>query len=165
MTHNLVYRTKTGGFHQHYGRENRIAHNIFVEAQVQQLQRTRTEEHLSFTFEQNIVYWTGTSPLLGSNWRDDHFVLDRNVYWNPERPEIRFPGDLTLAQWRAQRGQDQGSVIADPLLTDPGADDFSLADGSPALELGFERWDHGQAGRRGGSRRAGRLPPVPAGFE
>lgn len=164
MTHNVVVRTKTGGFHQHYGRENTIAHNVLAEARVQQVQRTRTEEHRSFTFSNNIVYWTGEGALLGSNWRDDGFVLDRNVYWNAGRPLV-FPGGLTLEQWREQRGQDLGSVAADPLFVDAAAGDFRLRQGSPALAAGFEAWDPERAGRSVSERITADLPPVPAGFE
>lgn len=164
MHQNLVYRTKTGGFHQHYGRENRITNNIFVEAEIQQLQRTRTEEHLSFTFERNIVYWTNNSPLLGSNWRDDNFVLDRNLYWNPNLPEIRFPGDLSLQDWQETRGHDLESIIADPEFRDPATDDWRLASDSPALTLGFEPWYPFWAGCNRERPMTDGLPPVPAGF-
>ncbi len=164
MTHNLVVRTKTGGFHQHYGRENVIANNIFVEARVQQIQRTRTEGHRSFTFERNIVYWTNESPLLGSNWRDDNFVLARNVYWNPLFKDVRFPGDLSLTQWREQRLHDEGSVVADPAFLDPKGDDFRLSEDSPAIPLGFEVWDLSDVGPRTPCASLDALPPVPAGF-
>lgn len=165
MSRNLVYRTKTGGFHQHYGRENIIRNNIFAKAQVQQLQRTRTEDHLSFTFDRNIVYWTNDSPLLGSNWRDDNFALDWNLYWNPRHPDIHFPGNLTFRDWRGTRGQDGHSVIADPLFVDPSTDDYRLRDGSPALDLGFQSWDLQDIGPRDVPILTRHLPPVPAGFE
>ena len=67
----------------------------------QQLQRTRTEEHLSFWFERNIVYFD-SGDLLGSTWTNNQFRVDSNVYFDarPEaRPEtLRFSG-ASLA-WR-----------------------------------------------------------------
>jgi parallel beta-helix repeat protein len=79
IENNVVYRTKTGGFHQHYGKENIIRNNVFAFAKVGQIQRTRAEPHLSFTFDHNIVYWT-EGPLLHGNWKDDKFKFDYNVY-------------------------------------------------------------------------------------
>src|SRR5882672_4184165 len=103
---NIVYNTKTGGFHQHYGKENIVRNNIFAFAKDQQLQRSRMEPHRSFTFEHNIVYWK-TGPLLGSQWGDDKYLLDYNLYWRTDSKPIEFAG-MPLEKWRA-KGQDQHS--------------------------------------------------------
>ncbi len=91
LENNVVYRTKTGGFHQHYGKENVVRNNVFAFSQTDQLQRTRTEPHTSFTFERNIVYWDGAGPLLGNNWADNHFTMRQNVYWNSGGQRRAFP--------------------------------------------------------------------------
>lgn len=165
MKNNLVYRCSRGSFHQHYGKENRVENNILAFAGQQQLQRTRTEEHISFFFERNIVYWDNNSPLLGSNWNDNNFRLDRNVYFHAGETPITFPGGLTFEAWQQQREQDQHSIVADPQFVDPTRDDFRLQDTSPALPLGFVPFDYSRAGRLPGPRRAEALPPVPAGFQ
>ncbi|MBN1441261.1 MAG: right-handed parallel beta-helix repeat-containing protein [Planctomycetes bacterium] len=164
MRNNLVYRCSKGAFHQHYGKENRITNNILAFSEEHQIQRTRTEEHISFFFEKNIVYWDNESPLLGGNWKDNNFRLDRNIYWNVGRP-IVFPGGLSIEQWREERKQDIHSLIADPLLADPKSDDFRLRDGSPALGLGFEPFDASLAGRKTPRRLTAGLPAVPRGFD
>ena len=163
MDNNLVYRTKTGGFHQHYGKENHIENNIFVDAQVQQLQRTRTEEHLSFWFERNIAAWSNDSPLMGSNWNDNHFQTDYNVYWH-NGEDVKFFGDKTLEEWRKERGQDEHSVIADPKFVDPSNDDYRVSDRSPAIPLGFKPFDPSDAGRKTTSRWTDFFAMPPSGF-
>lgn len=163
MQKNLVYRTKTGGFHQHYGRDNAIVNNIFGFARVDQLQRTRVEEHLSFRFERNIVIYDRGS-LLGMNWNDSKFVLDRNLYWNTAGP-VQFPGGLDLAAWREKTGHDRHSLVADPLFVDPLKGDYRLKDGSPAAQIGFEPFDVSKAGRLTPRTLTADLPPVPAAFE
>ncbi len=140
---NLVYRTKSGGYHQHYGRENIIRNNIFASATEAQLQRSRVEEHLSFTFTKNIVYWT-RGELYHGQWKDDHVQLDHNLYWNPQQAAPNFAGQ-TFSAWQAS-GKDAASQYADPLFIDPQQDDFRLRPDSPAIAMGFQPFDAKEAG-------------------
>lgn len=147
IENNVVYRTKSGGFHQHYGRENILRNNIFALAREGQISRTREEEHLSFTFERNIVY-CGDEPALWKNWTNGQFKLAGNLYFSATGKTAIFPGNLTLAQWQ-QKGHDAGSLVADPLFVDPASGNFSLRDGSPAVKLGFRPLDLSAVGPRG----------------
>jgi hypothetical protein len=149
LENNVVYRTKSAGFHQHYGRENSLRNNLFVFGKEHQLMRTRVEPHVSFTFEHNIVYFD-SGDLLGSNWSGDHFKMDYNLYFDA-RPGAS-PASLKLAgntwdQWR-QRGQDAHSLVADPLFINPAKYDFRLRPQSPAFKLGFQPIDLSQVGVR-----------------
>ncbi len=100
---NVVYRCKTGNLHQHYGKENVVEKNVFVDAPGPQLMRTRSEPHISFFFRHNIVAYT-EGNVLGSNWKDDeHYVIDENLYWHGGKP-VRFGND-DLAAWQ-KRGHD-----------------------------------------------------------
>jgi len=153
---NLSYRTKTGGFHQHYGKQNVVRNNIFAFDKSAQIARTRREEHLSFTFERNLVYWRDAALLRG-DW-SDNFVMDRNLYWDASGKEPKFL-DLTLAEWQA-KGRDKNSLIADPMFVNAAKDDFRLRLDSPAAKIGFVPFDLGKAGRLTKSRAAAtRMPP------
>jgi hypothetical protein len=143
MENNLVYNTKTGGFHQHYGKENIIRNNILAFSKMHQIQATRVEEHLSFTFENNIVYWT-TGPLLSGRWKEINIVMDKNCYWNTAGEEIK-PAGMTFEQWQ-ELGRDKNSIIADPMFADPDRYDFRLDPNSPAIKLGFKPFDYTKAG-------------------
>jgi len=145
VENNVVFRTKTGGFHQHYGRENLIENNVFALAKETQIMRSREEEHRSFTFQRNIVYWS-EGELLGSTWKNGNFLLDHNLYWDTRRQPITFAGK-SLEEWRAF-GQDAHSVVADPGFADPKKGDFTLAPDSPALALGFKPIEISGAGPR-----------------
>jgi len=146
MEHNLVHRTTSSGFHQHYGRDNIIRNNVFAYGQEAQVMRTRDEDHLSFTLERNILIANGR-PLLGSNWNGDakKFMLNHNVYWD-EDGSVDFAGK-TLEEWR-KKGIDANSLVADPQFVDPAKGDFALQPDSPALVLGFQPLDLRTAGVR-----------------
>jgi hypothetical protein len=63
---NLVYRTQSAGFYQHFGAGNIVRNNIFALSHDAQLQFHRPEPHLSLTFTGNIVYWDTGALLAGT---------------------------------------------------------------------------------------------------
>ncbi len=144
LQNNVVYRTKSAGFHQHYGKENIVRNNIFAFGGEAQVMRSREEEHQSFRFENNIVYWSD-APLLGSNWSNNHFLMNKNIYWRTDGKPVDFKG-LSLADWQ-KKGHDLNSLIADPMFLNPLKDDFSLKPNSPAIKLGFKPIDLSKVGR------------------
>jgi hypothetical protein len=143
MENNLVYNTKSGGFHQHYGRENVIRNNIFAFGREHQLERTRAEGHLSFSFSNNILYWK-TGQTLSGAWSDSQVELTNNIYWNPTNDALTFAG-MAFSQWQAL-GKDAGSRIVDPRFVDPDNYDFRFLPDSPVTSLGFEPFDLSQIG-------------------
>jgi parallel beta-helix repeat protein len=149
LENNIVYRCKSAGFHQHYGRENVIRNNIFALNRENQLMRSREEDHVSFFFTNNIVYFD-SGNLLGSYWSNNHYVIDQNIYLDTrlrsDQEQMKFAG-ATLTDWR-KRGHDIHSVLADPEFTNPTAFDFHLKPSSPALKLGFKPIDWASVGVR-----------------
>ncbi len=142
---NLVYDVQDGCFHQHYGRENVVRNNIFAFSRQGQIAVTRAEEHLSFTFERNLVYWDSGTLLGYPGWGNGAKVeMGNNLYWRAGGAAFDFNGK-SWDEWRSD-GRDSGSLIADPLFVDPEARDFRLRTGSPAAEIGFVPFDSSAAG-------------------
>jgi hypothetical protein len=142
MEGNVTYDTTDGGFHQHYGKDNVIRNNVFAFSDEHQVKRSRDEDHLSFTFEKNLIVFD-RGELLGSNWTGTtaNFLTKGNVYWDYSARPVTFTDKkLSLADWQ-MKGQEIGSVIADPLFVDPTKRDFRLQPGSPALALGIKSID------------------------
>jgi len=146
IENNLVHHTENGCFSQHYGRENIVRNNIFAFSRTGEIARYREEDHLSFTFERNIVYSTTGYFLLGG-WTGGNYQIRDNLYWDTSTLEPDF-GDVDFEEWQAL-GRDENSVIADPLFVDPPSLDFRLRPESPALKLGFQPFDPSQAGLYG----------------
>jgi len=132
---NVVFRTTTGGFHQHYGRGNLVENNVFAQAGGWQLERTRVEDHVSFGFVRNVVWWSGDAEALVKGDWSRGLRTASNCYWNAAGPVV-FPEGLDLAA-RQAAGQDLGSVVADPRLADPGSGDVRMLPDSPLPALGF----------------------------
>ncbi len=145
LENNVVYNTKTGGFHQHYGRENIIRNNIFAFSREGQIIRSREEDHVSFVFERNIVYFDN-GDLLGSNWKNGKFRFDHNLYWDTSGAPLDFAG-RSFEEWQ-QWGKDHHSLVADPLFVAPEKGDFTLRPDSPAFKLGFKEIDLSDVGPR-----------------
>ena len=143
MENNLVYNVKTGGFHQHYGRENVIRNNILAFSKLYQVQATRVEKHLSFTFENNIVYYK-TGNVLQGPWTKVKTVTRNNCYFNAAGGKVTLAG-MDLKAWQS-KGRGAGSIVADPMFVDADNLDFRLKPGSPAVKAGFKPFDYTQAG-------------------
>ncbi len=143
MENNLVYNVKNGCFHQHYGKENIIRNNIMAFSELYQVQATRVEEHLSFAFENNIIYYN-RGTLLSGPWDRLRITMDNNCYWNASGKAVDFIG-MNLDQWR-EKGRDAHSILADPMFLDAAGLDFRLKPESPALKQGFVPFDSSKAG-------------------
>jgi hypothetical protein len=143
IENNLIYRTATGSYNLGYGRENAVRNNIFAFGGKSQIQRGRPEDHLSLSFDHNIVYFD-TGSLFGGPWKAPGVKCSQNLYFDSRGQRIDFSG-LNFTEWQAV-GQDTGSRVADPKFAAPEGDDFHLHSVSPAREIDFHEFDYGQAG-------------------
>jgi hypothetical protein len=143
MENNLVYNCKSSGFHQHYGKENFIRNNIFADNMKAQLQATRIENHLSFSFNRNVI-WFSTGDLLSNNWKKINLQSDHNCYWDTRTKEIRF-GKQSIAEWQ-KSGKDLHSIIANPEFADTATFDFRIKNKAAMRKIGFEVFDYSRAG-------------------
>ena len=144
---NLVYDTKDGGIHQHFGRDNVIRNNIFAFAREGQVAITRPEPHRSWVFEGNIVVWdAGDAFAKYRGTKEEKAIVDwkRNLWWRLDgRPDV-FNGK-TFAEWQA-KGKDVDGLYADPLFVDALRRDFRFRDASAAAKIGFKPFDFTRAG-------------------
>ena len=166
VSNNVVYNIGWGGLFQHYGANNTIINNVFARTSVidppqsgdpipdGDLRIMNTENHLSWTFTHNIVYDTfqgNNHSVFKSDATGVSVVFTENVYYNPYNSSLLFGIEqVSLAEWQ-KTGQDNGSVIADPLFVGDinQCDFFTIKLNSPAAQLGFtnitklSRWTPG----------------------
>lgn len=155
MSYNLVYRCKSGAFHQHFGKDNRIINNILALSYTNLLQCTRAENHLSFTFKHNLVL-TDEEKLFKSSWDKANIKADSNVYWSLSG-NLDFYGK-DFQDWK--KNKEPNSLMEDPGFRNPEQGDFRLRNKSVAKKIGFKEVDFSNAGAYGSSewRKKAQLP-------
>ncbi len=166
IENNVCYRTSNSSFHQHYGRENVVRNNIWAFGNEALIALGKAAEHNSFTLTNNIML-ADNQPIYGGGygWQVDSehkaAITASNLVW-----DIATPGKVTAAAnkqhgtdsdlnaegldwstWQAN-GNDLHSQMADPMFKDPANGDFTLADNSPALAIGFKPIDLSTVGPR-----------------
>lgn len=147
MENNLVYRCKSSGFHQHYGKENIIQNNLFICNIKAQLEATRAEpDHLPFTFAHNIILYE-QGDMYGINWKDVNFQADENLYWNTKGP-VQWNGQ-SLAEWQKETGKDLHSIVEDPRIADVEEGDFTIGNKAVLEKIHFVPFDWREAGVEG----------------
>jgi len=142
LENNLVYCIKTGGFHQHYGKNNIIRNNIFAYSKLYQIQCTRVEEHRSFSFTNNIIIFDKGVVLKGP-WDKININMDYNIYWNTGDSSYIFNGE-SFEKWQ-QSGHDKHSLVENPEFKDAPGFDFRLKNNS-IQKINFKAFDYTKAG-------------------
>ncbi|KAA9036540.1 right-handed parallel beta-helix repeat-containing protein [Ginsengibacter hankyongi] len=156
---NLIYHTKTGGFHQHYGENNIIRNNIFAFNKKFQAQFSRVEQHHSLDFKNNIIL-TDNGYLLQGAWQTGNVTLDSNCYWNMNNDKVIFiqstgsyganpQNYLTLKEWQQKSGKDLHSIMQDPGFIYASGYDFRFKNHSTINKIGFKPFDVEAAGVTG----------------
>ncbi len=158
MENNLVYHTKTGGFHQHYGENNIIRNNIIAFNKNFQAQFTRVENHHSLDFKNNIIL-NDKGYFLQGPWQKGDITIDSNCYWNinPEdsmfiqatKSAVTTKNYLTFSEWQQTSGKDVHSIMQNPGFVDAKAYNFAFKDDSVINKIGFKPFDINEAGVTG----------------
>ena len=150
LASNLVERCRDGAVHQHYGRENVYANNIFATFDKFGVWRSRTEDHVTIRVLDNIFWWTnpeaGAYTGAGPVGAQENLPADGNVYWCAGGTVLSNAfKKASWADWRA-KGADAKGAVSDPLFADPANGDWTLRPDSPALKAGFRPFDWRRAG-------------------
>ncbi|MBR3836275.1 MAG: right-handed parallel beta-helix repeat-containing protein [Clostridia bacterium] len=147
VENNLVYDCSSETFHQHYGRDNIIRNNIFAFGGEGAFIITKHEDHNSLTATNNI-FVTDNATMYAFDTERDWFVDDSNLYWDYDRGGKVLSGHTTKLFDRdslaivVARGYYNNAIFKDPLFKDAANRDFTLAENSPALEIGFKPFDY-----------------------
>jgi hypothetical protein len=159
VENNICYALKSEPFHTHYGRENIIRNNIFAFGRGEaQITLSRGENHVSFTFERNIVI-TNDKPIFmsgyGADFKNDIIRSDSNLFWSVNSDgkvgmAVKWGAPkekLSLTKWR-KTGRDLHSLFENPGFRNVAKCDFRLKKDSPALKTGFTPFELKEVGVR-----------------
>jgi hypothetical protein len=143
LENNLVYSTKTGGFQQHYGKNNRVRNNILAYSKLYQAQCARAEDHRSFDFTNNIIVFN-TGVVLKGVWDKADILIDKNLYWNTNDSSYDFVG-LSFEEWQ-NLGHDKNSYIENPDFKDAPGFNFQFKSKKAYQKIGFKPFERSEAG-------------------
>jgi len=152
IENNICYDFNSNCFHQHYGRENIVRNNIFVNGNQAVIAITRKEDHISDTFNKNILVSFG-EPIykVGGEGIPSYKTMksDLNLIYSIKGDtKILENSDITFEQWQNEQLLDGHSMISDPKFADVENYDFTLAEDSPAFDMGFLSIDMSNVGVR-----------------
>lgn len=163
IENNIGYNTSDSVYHHHYGANNIVRNNIFAFGRLGGVKATRAEDHTSFTFERNIVI-NNFGPIYGCTPDSERsWIDDSNLLWDYTLQEDLVSMTVPFEHLTAQEidrfkeenrdamiasGFYKKAVFADPLFADPLNYDFSLAENSPAFDIGFKPIEISDVGPR-----------------
>jgi len=153
VSNNVVYNTGWASLFQHYGANNTIINNVFARAALHtppeaighdpdgDVHIQLAENHTSWTFTRNIIYDTfqGVNHTAYKANVNVTAWFNNNVYFNLYGTPLLFGSEqMSFADWQ-KTGQDNNSIIADPLFVGDvnQCDFFTVRSDSPAVKLGF----------------------------
>ena len=153
VSNNVIYNSGWAALFQHQGVNNTIVNNVFARASLIQpaheedpfpdgdVRIQNAEGLTSWTYTRNIVYDTfrGINHTAVNLNPNVIAPFNNNVYYNPYDTQLLFGAERTsFGEWQSS-GQDNNSVIADPLFVGDvnQCDFFAVRSNSPAAKLGF----------------------------
>jgi hypothetical protein len=154
---NVVCGTKTGGFHQHYGRDNLVRRNLFADAVENQLAVSRGEIVRSVVFARNVVQGAGNGAICqGAGWSGA--LVDRNVYAGDPGAAALFCG-TSWEQWQAS-GKDRHGRMVEAVLLDAAGAAPAAANAAAFKAAGLSREVVAAVVAQAGPRWLKALPPT-----
>ncbi len=157
---NLAYCCGSDSYHLHYGSYNTVRNNIFAlsgESQVRAAsapQRSVANDGGLKTadFTNNILLTDSKVRTFSYLQNDECYSEENNIFWdisNKDKILVGKDGNIKKGisiETAERKGMITNPVVADPLFKDAANYDFELADNSPAISAGFEKWDYSNAG-------------------
>ena len=163
IENNICYDAWSQPFQVHIGWELIVRNNIFAFGKrgCMMLSNGASERgHISYAADCNILITDGTPLVTGGYWgwfRLKALRSDRNLLWDISGKPFWFEEvdkdylqtkQFDFDDWKNEFGHDLTSVVADPKCRDIENRDFTLADDSPALAMGFHPIDMSDVGCR-----------------
>lgn len=132
---NFVLKAKSGGFHQHYGKNNVVQNNYFLFSSDGQIKRSKKENHISFYFKKNVICWD-VGVLFYGVWDDSGVIIEDNIYWYYGANSPNIYNQKNFDEWHKGNPNDS-SIFEDPLFANPFGNSFSLSESSPIYKMGI----------------------------